>query len=53
MKLLASSLAQLFVIVMLMITFAVSITALSLWADSGASAANNQPQAVSLGAGVP
>jgi hypothetical protein len=53
MKLLASSLAQLFVIVMLMITFAVSITALSLWADSGATTTVNQGQAVSLRADVP
>jgi hypothetical protein len=53
MKLLASSLAQLFVIVMLTITFAVSITALSLWADSGATKTDRQGQAVSLRADVP
>jgi hypothetical protein len=49
MKELASSLAQLFAIIFLTITLAVSITALSLWADSGAQPA----QAVSMRAGVP
>jgi hypothetical protein len=55
MKELTRSIAQLFAIIVLMITFAVSITALSLWADSGAQNPNDaQPQqAASLHAGVP
>ncbi|MDT7604300.1 MAG: hypothetical protein QOF61_2297 [Acidobacteriota bacterium] len=54
MRLLVSSLAQLFAIIMITITFAVSITALSLWADSGATTSSTQPQALSLrAAGVP
>lgn len=35
MKEIADALAQLFAIIMLVITLAVSVTALSLWADSG------------------
>jgi hypothetical protein len=53
MKLLAGSLVQLFVIVVLTITFAVSVTALSLWADSGAATSDSQRQAMSLRADVP
>ena len=52
MKLLASSLAQLFVIIMLTITFAVSLTALSMWADSG-TADSSQAVVSSLRADAP
>jgi hypothetical protein len=54
MKLLASSLAQLFAIIVITITFAVSLAALSLWADSGAQTIDvQQQQASSIGAGLP
>lgn len=51
MKELASSLAQLFAIVLLTITFAVSVTALSMWATSGATTGDEQ--SVSASYGVP
>lgn len=53
MKLVVSSLAQLFLVVVLVLTFAVSLAALSLWADSGTQNVNADQQASGLGAGTP
>jgi hypothetical protein len=52
MKEISSSLAQLFAIILLTVTFAVSVAALSMWADSGATVGDAQGQSVSLGAGT-
>lgn len=52
MKLIANSIAQLFVIIMLTITFAVSLTALSMWADPGTAANDSQAVATTLHAEV-
>ena len=48
MKALTSSIVQLFAIIFITITFAVSVAAFSMWADSGADVGGNQPQAVGL-----
>lgn len=53
MKLVVSSLAQLFVVILLTITFAVSLAALSLWADSGAQNAGSQQPTPHVAAGLP
>jgi hypothetical protein len=53
MKEVTSSLAQLFAIILLTVTFAVSVAALSLWADSGPTAGGAQGQTVSPRAGTP
>jgi hypothetical protein len=53
MKEISSSLAQLFAIILLTVTFAVSVAALSVWADSGTTAAGDtQDQTVSQRAGL-
>jgi hypothetical protein len=46
MKEISSSLAQLFAIILLTVTFAVSVAALSMWADSGTTAGDTQDQTV-------
>ena len=51
MREITSSLAQLLAIILLTVTFAVSVAALSVWADSGATAGDPQGQPVSLSAG--
>ncbi len=53
MKLVFSSLAQLFIVIVLTITFAVSLAALSLWADSGAQNVSAEQQASNLDAAAP
>lgn len=52
MKELVGSLAQLLAIIFLTVTFAVSVAAFSMWADSGANASSAQGQSVSLAAGT-
>ncbi len=54
MKFVVSSLAQLLAVIVLTITLAVSLAALSLWADSGAQSDGAQPQQPShVAAGLP
>jgi hypothetical protein len=53
MKIVTSSLAQLFAIILLTVTFAVSVAALSVWADSGSPAADAPGQIVSPRPGTP
>jgi hypothetical protein len=53
MKEVTSSLAQLFAIILLTVTFAVSVAALSVWADSGSAAGDAPGQPVTLRAGTP
>ena len=53
MKEITSGLAQLFAIILLTVTFAVSVAALSVWADSGTTAGDAQAQTVSPRAGTP
>ncbi|MCA1641299.1 MAG: hypothetical protein LC785_04790 [Acidobacteria bacterium] len=52
MKEIGSSLAQLFAIILLTVTFAVSVAALSIWADSGSTAGDSQGQTLSRRAGL-
>ncbi|MFL6230773.1 MAG: hypothetical protein ACJ741_18520 [Pyrinomonadaceae bacterium] len=49
MKELAASVVQLFAIILITITFAVSVAALSTWADSVATTGDGQVQAVTHG----
>jgi hypothetical protein len=53
MKEITSSLAQLFAIILITVTFAVSVAALSVWADSGTPVGDAQGQTVSPRAGTP
>jgi hypothetical protein len=53
MKEITSSLAQLFAIILLTVTFAVSVAALSVWAESGSPAGGAQGQTVSPPARTP
>ena len=52
MKEITSSLAQLLAIIFLTVTFAVSVAALSLWADSGTTSGDAQGQSLSRRAGL-
>jgi hypothetical protein len=52
MKEISSSLAQLFAIILLTVTFAVSVAALSMWADSGTTAGDAQDQTATQRAGL-
>ncbi|HEX8161588.1 MAG TPA: hypothetical protein VF538_06925 [Pyrinomonadaceae bacterium] len=53
MKIITSSLAQLLAIILLTVTFAVSVAALSVWADSDTPSGDAQDQTLSLRAGTP
>jgi hypothetical protein len=53
MKELASSVAQLFAVILITITFAFSVAAFSMWADSDAATSSGQVQAINPGAGAP
>jgi hypothetical protein len=53
MREITSSLAQLFAIILLTVTFAVSVAALSVWADPGSTAGDAPGQSMGLRAGTP
>lgn len=52
MKEITSSLVQLLAIIFLTVTFAVTVAALSVWADSGSTAGDAQGQTLSRRAGL-